>query len=78
PIFLNQHGKPYLADNCVFFNISQTQTKLIIAVADQEIGVDIEKLSARRNILRNAQRYFTSLENQRLAASDNPVTEFYT
>ncbi|AJI72468.1 conserved hypothetical protein [Francisella tularensis subsp. novicida GA99-3548] len=78
PVFLNQHGKPYLADNSVFFNISHTQTKLIIAVADQEIGVDIEKLSARRNIIRIAQRYFTSLENQWLAASDNLVKDFYT
>ncbi|MDE4988588.1 4'-phosphopantetheinyl transferase family protein, partial [Francisella tularensis] len=59
-------------------NISHTQTKLINAVADKEIGVDIEKLSARRYIIRIAQRYFTSLENQCLAASDNPVKDCYT
>ncbi|MDE4950943.1 4'-phosphopantetheinyl transferase family protein, partial [Francisella tularensis] len=46
--------------------------------ADQEIGVDIEKLSDRRNIIRIAQSYLTSLENQWLAASDNPVKDFYT
>ncbi|MDE4986384.1 4'-phosphopantetheinyl transferase superfamily protein, partial [Francisella tularensis subsp. holarctica] len=59
-------------------NISNTQKKIIIAVADQEIGVVIEKLSARLNIIRIAQRYFTSLENQWLSASDNPVKYFYT
>ncbi|MDE4984523.1 4'-phosphopantetheinyl transferase superfamily protein, partial [Francisella tularensis] len=37
-----------------------------------------EKLSARRNIISIAQRYFTSLENQWLADSDNPVKDFYT
>ncbi|MFV9973204.1 MAG: 4'-phosphopantetheinyl transferase superfamily protein [Francisella endosymbiont of Hyalomma asiaticum] len=78
PVFLNQHGKPYLEDNSIFFNISHTLTKLIIVVADQEIGVDIEKLSARQNILRIAQRYFSELECYELTISDNPNKDFYT
>ncbi|APD51169.1 4'-phosphopantetheinyl transferase family protein [Francisella hispaniensis] len=77
PIFLNQCGKPYLKDNAVFFNISHTQTKIIIAVGDQEIGVDIEKLSARRNIIRIAQRYFSELESHELAISNNLAKDFY-
>ncbi|APC92381.1 MULTISPECIES: 4'-phosphopantetheinyl transferase family protein [Francisella] len=78
PVFINQHAKPYLKDNAVFFNISHTLTKLIIAVADQEIGVDIEKISARRNIVRIAQRYFSELECYELTISDNPPQDFYT
>ncbi|MCL1830136.1 MAG: 4'-phosphopantetheinyl transferase superfamily protein [Oscillospiraceae bacterium] len=40
---INEHGKPYLSDNKdVFFSISHTKNIVAVAVADFEIGLDIE------------------------------------
>ena len=38
-------GKPYLHGHLNFyFNISHTRTAIVVALSDQEIGVDIEKI----------------------------------
>ena len=35
-------GKPHLKNQAVYFNISHTLNKVIIAISNQEVGVDIE------------------------------------
>ena len=39
-----ENGKPYLADNAVFFNLSHSENTVICAVSEREIGVDVEKV----------------------------------
>lgn len=39
-----ESGKPYLADNAVFFNLSHSENTVICAVSEREIGVDAEKV----------------------------------
>lgn len=39
-----ENGKPYLADNAVFFNLSHSENTVICAVSEREIGVDAEKV----------------------------------
>lgn len=61
-----QHGKPFLANNSVFFNLSHCNQFAVLAVSTQaEIGVDIETLR-EHNFLKIAQRYFHSDELQAL------------
>ena len=44
-----EHGKPFLADANIFFNLSHTGNKFVIAVSNiAEVGVDIEKIRDRK------------------------------
>lgn len=36
-------GKPYLEDESVFFNLSHSDGKIVLAVSDRPVGVDIER-----------------------------------
>lgn len=56
----NAYGKPYLANASLFFNISHSGDCLLIAVSDfDSIGVDIELIKSRRNLLGLAKRCFS-------------------
>ena len=44
----NEYSKPY-KDNGLFFNISHSDSFIIIAVSDSEIGIDIEKVRTMKN-----------------------------
>lgn len=37
------HGKPYLTEEKVFFNVSHSGNYLVIALGETELGVDIQK-----------------------------------
>jgi 4'-phosphopantetheinyl transferase len=39
---LGSHGKPYLADGCLLFNASDSGDFVAVALAEAEVGVDIE------------------------------------
>jgi 4'-phosphopantetheinyl transferase len=56
---LGEHGKPALADPAarLRFNLSHSGGLVLIAVArDREVGVDVERIDARRNVLRLSRR----------------------
>lgn len=64
---LNKHGKPALDPNIhdfdLFFNLSHSHGKLVLALAPQPmVGVDIEAATRPRRIRRIAERYFSALE----------------
>ncbi|MDD6102873.1 MAG: 4'-phosphopantetheinyl transferase superfamily protein [Clostridiales bacterium] len=40
----NQFGKPYLKYEGIYFNISHSDGYVAVAVADEEIGIDIQKI----------------------------------
>ena len=41
---LGEHGKPYVKDLDVHFNISHSENLVVCAVADKPVGIDIERI----------------------------------
>lgn len=73
----NEFGKPYLVNTRQFhFNISHTKNALAIAIADTEIGVDIEKIKKFNPKI--AERYFTKEEAVYLKNHSTAVDFFET
>lgn len=61
-ICLNRYGKPYLKGQPWFFNLSHSDEKLVIAVSNVEIGVDIEICRERKNLADLTQHCFAPEE----------------
>ncbi|MFM8341683.1 MAG: 4'-phosphopantetheinyl transferase family protein, partial [Methylomonas sp.] len=60
---LSPFGKPYLKHSSLFFNISHSGDCLLIAVSDfDQIGIDLELIKARDNLLGLAKRCFSLSE----------------
>ena len=72
----NEHGKPYLSNiPNIFFNISHCKSGVVCALADFEIGVDIQDIQPFD--IRIAQEVCSEKELQQLADSDNSLRLFY-
>ena len=76
------HGKPFFADPMLkglYFSLSHTKGIAVCAVADKEIGCDIERPGARRmnpeSAIKIAKRYFASEEYEMLLS--DPVGSFF-
>ncbi len=70
-IHINQQGKPALK-NCDFkFNLSHSQKSIVIALAKEDVGVDIESLTKKNSYLKIAQEYFSEKEFQLLKACES-------
>jgi 4'-phosphopantetheinyl transferase len=66
-IALHAHGKPYLPDHHLFFNLSHTGLHLAIAISNVDnIGIDIERVNPKKDVLRLAKRFFTPAEHRYL------------
>jgi 4'-phosphopantetheinyl transferase len=61
-LILSENGKLYLKDNRLFFNISHSGDYVVLAIADRETGVDIEKITPYDNAV--AARCFTTVEQE--------------
>ena len=66
---LGENGKPYLEDGR-FFSLAHSGSYAVCAVADSEVGVDIEL--PREGALKLALRFFTENEYRRIAESSEP------
>ena len=72
-IVYNEYGKPYFKNSNLYFNISHSNKKIIIALSDAELGIDIQKVSnydeeridklAKRIYNDNDYNYFNNDEN---------------
>ena len=76
----HEHGKPYIygADNW-HFNISHTDGMVGIAISDEPVGIDVERI--RDADLRIAKRFFTVSENyyiENTACKDKRFFEIWT
>ncbi|API87612.1 4'-phosphopantetheinyl transferase family protein [Francisella uliginis] len=78
PLFATNDGKPYLCNSNIHFNISHTGNKVVIALANQQIGIDTEEIAQKRKVLRIAKRYFKPDEYLSLQKSDDLYRDFYT
>lgn len=59
-LITNAHGKPQLKDNSLYFNLSHSGNYVVLAVADCELGIDIEKIAPYNSNV--AERCFTKDE----------------
>lgn len=72
-IIKNEYGKPYLENNGVYFNISNSDSVVVAAVSDKEIGIDIQKIKYNEAIV---NRTFTESEKQYLNKSSDKKKAF--
>lgn len=65
-------GKPYLNQAPdVFFNLSHSGNKIVIALSQKEIGVDVERIRPR-DYAHIARRYYAEIEQAYLFKHDEP------
>ena len=50
PLELGAHGKPYFADNFVYFSLAHTKTLAVLAIGNAPCGVDAEAQSRRISV----------------------------
>ena len=50
-IVYNDYGKPYLKNKEIYFNISHSFAYTVLVIADSNVGVDIEKITMRENVI---------------------------
>lgn len=72
-IVYNEYGKPYFKNSKLYFNVSHSNKKVLIALSDSELGIDIQKISnydeeridklAKRIYNDNDYNYFNNDEN---------------
>ncbi len=66
------HGKPFLPNSDLYFNLSHTKNMATIAVTQHhELGVDIEIIKNTDNFLQIAERFFHVHEYHELLNLDN-------
>lgn len=71
----SEHGKPYLKENELFFNISHTDSLSFCAVGKTEMGIDAEKI--RSYDRRIERRVLSENELNLLNESENREEEFF-
>lgn len=73
-VFYNENGKPLL-DFC-FFSISHSAERVICALSDRAIGIDIEKIKPLT--FRKKYLLFSKEESRYVNTNNNPTLAFYT
>lgn len=74
-LIYNDYGKPYLKDNNLFFNISHSNEYVVCALSDQEVGVDIEKVRPKNDLV--ISKCFSPSE-QEYIVDDSDFTKVWT
>lgn len=69
----NEHGKPYLKNKKLFFNISHDRNMTVLVTSDKEIGVDLEYLTYKPSVV---NKYFTPREQEIIKNSKNKEYDF--
>jgi len=62
-IKIAEHGKPFVENEALFFNLSHTANRLVIAVSNNsEIGIDLEQYKYRKNLQGLVKKCFSEEE----------------
>lgn len=72
-IIYNEYNKPYLKNEKIYFNISHSNSTIVLVISDKEIGVDVEYFVYKESIVR---KYFTNNEQNEILNSTNKVYDF--
>lgn len=80
-ILYNKYGKPYLSSGNVAFNLSHSEEYVVLAMADREVGVDVEKIrkyhdATVKKVFNDDQRKM--LEQLPVSKKDSKFTEIWT
>ena len=67
-----EHGKPDFAEGRFHFNLSHSGQYVCCAVAEEEVGIDIQRMRPLKNT-RLAERFFSQKENELLRACGSEV-----
>lgn len=65
---VNEYGKPALKGGDLHFSLSQSRGVALIAIAEGEVGCDVEKRDPAFACAATAERFFSRAERQRLAS----------
>lgn len=69
------HGKP--AAPGIEFNVSHSGERVLVAVGEVPVGVDVEQIDARRGVTEIAARYFSAIERAWIDAQPDPLRAFF-
>ena len=75
----SQYGKPYIKNSSLQFNLSHSENLVLYAVANQQVGIDIEYVDVNLNYLELVE-FVSSLEEMELFTSlpkEIRVKKFY-
>lgn len=72
-ILKGEHGKPFIENKNIFFNLSHSGKVCICAVSDKEVGCDVEKLGKAN--MKVAKRFFSPEEYKALENADENVKD---
>lgn len=67
PTLVDKNGKPYFQGYPVFFNMSHSKDRVMVALSPREVGCDVEHKTA--NALAVARRFFDEKEYNAVAAA---------
>ena len=78
---INAKKKPYLSEGKLFFNVSHSDNYVVLAIADCEIGVDIEKIrpfhkAAARRVF--CEEQFLELQQLEGTGRDEAFSKMWT
>lgn len=71
-----EFGKPFLEGHPMHFNLSDTRDAVLVAVAMEAIGADIETMTRSTDHERVAEHYFTESEVRSIAAAPDGKRRF--
>lgn len=71
----NDYGKEYLSSGGVYFNCSHTNSAVVVAIGESEVGVDVEDVPDA-SFLKVAHRRFTRAEYDLLLDSKEKTRDF--
>ena len=74
---LRENGKPFLPQSNIHFNVSHSGEIVAIALAANEVGVDIEARHRIPEIAAIAARFFSKEEAERVRAATDSTAEFF-
>jgi len=75
---IGEHGKPFVQDSDVQFNLSHSGDCVLIGVTqNQPIGVDVECVGPKQDYLALAKRFFSKAEFAAIQSSEKSVEAFY-
>ena len=71
-------GKPYFASRDLFFSISHAKDTVAVTLSNTPVGIDIEFIDERRDILSLSRRFFAPDEHKALSeAAGSPIDDFF-
>jgi 4'-phosphopantetheinyl transferase len=71
-----EHGKPFLVTHSnLHFNLSHSQDIAMLAVANQDIGIDVECINRKNDWQSIMQRFFTASEQNKMLALDAAIQQ---